>query len=73
MTDLKTAIAHNLLYVIESVFTWFLVCFAHVIGMTIHSDFVDILPIVQFVVYILAGATSILTMYKISKELKKKK
>jgi len=74
MQNYITVFHHNLLFIIESVFAWFLVGFAHIVGLTVETTFVaELLPYIQLAVYALAGATSVFTMYKIHMDLKKKK
>lgn len=63
---------NNAVYISESVTAWVLVAFAHIIGLSVdHPIIIDILPYIQLVVYILAGCTSLATLWKIKKELKK--
>ncbi len=69
--DIKAALTHNLTYVVESLFGWSLVATGHVVGLTIEQPFIqEILPWVQLVVYLLAGATSLFTLYKIRKDIR---
>lgn len=63
---------NNVVYISESATAWVLVAFAHIIGLSVdHPIIIDILPYIQLVVYILAGCTSLATLWKIKKELKK--
>jgi len=72
MNHLSEVLWHNAVYLSESITAWVLVCFAHIIGLSVeHPIIIDILPYIQLVVYVLAGVTSIATLYKIHKDLKK--
>lgn len=70
--DIPHVLWNNAVYISESVTAWVLVAFAHIIGLSVdHPIIIDILPYIQLVVYILAGCTSLATLWKIKKELKK--
>lgn len=70
--QVKSALWHNINYVLESTTAWGLVVFSHVIGLQVtHPIVVDLLPYVQLMSLILASFASCYTIYKIRKDLKK--
>lgn len=72
IVHIKQALWHNINYVIESTTAWCLVGFSHVVGLQVsHPIVLDYLPYVQLASLFLASVASVLTIYKIKKDLKK--
>ena len=73
---IKAAILHNSGFIIDSIFAWAFVGIAHLLGQIIKHPSVSIieaLPYIQTVSLLLASCASTLTIWKITKDIKKGK